>query len=101
MKEKQYAVEVLEKYQHGKYGKTFYFGMYLPGFSKKDAENVGIEELAGMSFDEINSRCVYPEQQKPWQIFAQGEHERKHGKGAAIGFEIAEQFFSCRAYIEK
>lgn len=101
MQEKQYAVEVLEKHQHGKYGKAFYFGMYVPGFSKKDAENVAMEELAGMSFAEINSRCIDPERQKPWDIWYRPDHERKHGKNAAIGFELAEMFFSCRAYIER
>ena len=98
MKEKQYAVEVLERYQHGRYGKRFYFGMYLPGFSKKDAESVGIETLAGMTFDEINSRCV-DDKMKPWQCWHQGEHERENGKSAPIGMELAEAFFCCRAYV--
>ena len=99
MKEKQYAVEVLEKYQHGRYGKRFYFGMYLPGFSKKDAEEVGFEELAGMTWKEINERCV-DDKQKPWQMWHQPEYERQYGKDAPIGFEMARAFFSCRAYIE-
>lgn len=98
---KQYAVEVLEKYQHGKYGKTYYFGLYLCGFNKKDAEEVGIETLAAMSFDEIKQRCVNPDREYPWEIWWQKEHERKNGKGAPIGFENAEAFFCCRAYIEK
>jgi len=99
MKERQYAVEVLEKHQHGRYGKRFYFGMYLPGFSKKDAESVGIETLAGMSFDEIKSRCV-DDGMKPWECWHQCEHEKKNGKDAPIGFELAEMFFCCKAYIE-
>lgn len=99
MKERQYAVEVLEKHQHGRYGKRFYFGMYLPGFSKKDAEAVGIETLAGMSFDEINARCV-DEGMKPWECWHQHEHEGKNGKDAPIGFDLAEAFFCCKAYIE-
>lgn len=100
MKEKQYAVEVLEKHQHGRYGKRFYFGMYLPGFSKKDAEAVGIEELAGMTFDEINKRCA-EDGMKPWEVWYQPEHEKKNGKDCPIGFELAEMFFCCKAYIEK
>ena len=99
-KERQYAVEVLEKHQHGKYGKSFYFGMYLPGFSKKDAEEVGIETLAAMSFNEIKSRCV-DDGMKVWEIWWQYDHERKNGKDAPIGIELADRFFCCRAYIEK
>jgi hypothetical protein len=98
-KEKQYAVEVLEKHQHGKYGKRFYFGMYLPGFNKKDAEGVGIETLASMTFDEINARCI-DERQNPWEMWHQPQHERENGKDAPIGFDLAEKFFCCRAYIE-
>lgn len=94
--EKQYAVEVIQRYSHGRYGKDFYFGMYIPGFSKKDAEEVGMETLAGMTFDEINSRCVN-NNQKPWQIW--DEHE--YGNQKPIGFELAERYFVCRAYIEK
>ena len=98
--EKQYAVEVLQRYSHGRYGKDFYFGMYLPAFNKKDAEEVGIETLAGMTWNEINSRCI-DNKQKPWMVWHQGEHERIHGADAPIGFENAEKFFSCKAYIEK
>lgn len=91
-KEKQYAVEVLEKHQHGRYGKRFYFGMYLPGFSKKDAEEVGIETLAEMTFNEINSRCV-DEKMKPWECW-------RIEKDTPIGIELANMFFCCKAYIE-
>ena len=97
---KQYAVEVLEGHQHGRYGKDYYFGMYLWGFNKKDAEDVGIEELANMSFREINERCI-DDRQKPWQMWHQQEHEREFGEDAPIGIENAEMFFTCRAYIEK
>lgn len=98
--EKQYAVEILERHQHGRYPKEFYFGMYLPGFSKKDAEEVAIETLSEMTFKEINERCVNGNKMHPWQTWHQQEHERKNGADAPIGFELAEAFFSCRAYIE-
>lgn len=93
---KQYAVEVLQRCSHGRYGKDFYFGMYLCGFNKKDAEEVGIETLAEMTFEEINNRCV-EKFQKPWQIW----DEYKHGLTTPIGRELAEKYFTCRAYIEK
>ena len=92
---KQYAVEVVQRYSHGRYGKDFYFGMYVPGFSKKDAECVAIEMVSEMTFEEINNRCV-DKGQKPWQIYA--EHE--HGADKPIGIEQAEFFFDCKAYIE-
>lgn len=94
-KERQYAVEVTSRYSHGKYGKTFYFGMYLPGFSKKDAEEVGMETLANMTFKEINERCI-DGVGKPWKTW----HETQVGESDPIGFEMAELFFSCKAYIE-
>lgn len=97
---KQYAVEVVQKHQHGRYGKDFYFGMYLYGLNKKDAEEVGMEELAQMSFKEIDERCV-DSKMKPWHIWTKDEHERTNGVDAPIGFENAEKFFACRAYIEK
>ena len=93
-KERQYAIEVLERHQHGKWGKEFYFGMYLPAFSKKDAEEVGIEELASMSFAEITSRCV-DDRKKPWQFF-----EDNNEKDIPIGRSLAEKYFTCKAYIE-
>lgn len=99
-REKQYAIEVLEAHRHGKYGKQFYFGMYIPGFNKKDAEAVGIETLAEMTFKEINARCV-DKKMKPWEVWYQPEHERENGENAPIGIDLAEAFFSCRAYIEK
>lgn len=95
-REKQYAVEVIQRYSHGRYGKDFYFGLYLPGFSKKDAEEVGIETIAAMTFDEINKRCV-DDKQKPWQVW----DERQYGTTKPIGFDLAEKYFTCRAYIEK
>jgi hypothetical protein len=37
---------------------------------------------------------------KPWEIWHQREHEEKNGKNAPIGFDLAEAFFCCKAYIE-
>ena len=95
-KEKQYAVEVVQRFAHGRYGKEFYFGMYLHGFSKKDAEEVGIETIAAMTFNEINTRCIEGKM-RPWQVW----DEEQYGKDKPIGFELAEKYFTCKAYIEK
>ena len=95
--EKQYAVEILERYSHGHYGKTYYFGMYVPGFSKKDAEEVAIEMLSEMTFDEITKRCVDENPlSKPWTFWG----DYPHWIGKPIGLENADRFFSCKAYIE-
>lgn len=93
--ERQYAVELLEKHQHGRYGKEFYFGMYVPGFSKKDAEEVALETVAGMSFNEIVSRTV--DRKKPfWEsLYMAGKD-----LDAPVGMEFAERFFTYKAYIE-
>ena len=93
---KQYAVEVTERFSHGRHGKTFYFGLYLCGFNKKDAEEVGYETLAEMTFDEINETCV-SDGMKPWQIYDQ----IAYGSDRPIGFELAEKYFQCKAYIER
>ena len=94
-RDKQYAVEVLSLSRHGKYGKTFYFGMYIPAHSKKDAEDLAMETLSEMTFREINERCV-SDNMKPWQVY----HENYYGSEKSIGIEYATQFFSVRAYIE-
>lgn len=95
---KQYAVEVISKHSHGRYGKEFYFGMYLWGFNKKDAEEVGMETLAAMSIDEINSRSVQPIDWDWWT--SAWLFKKEHGTSAPIGFELAGEGFCCRAYIE-
>lgn len=99
--ERQYAVEVLEKWQHGKYGKRFYFGLYVPGFNKADAEAVAEEVVAGMNFYELNSRCVDPEKDKPWTVWHEAEQKRRNGENAPIGFDFTGKFFTFKAYIEK
>ena len=60
-----------------------------------------VDKAFGPWFNEIKSRCVDQHRQYPWEIWWQGEHERKNGENAPIGFELAESFFTCRAYIEK
>ena len=90
---KQYAVEVLERIKRGHEERRYYFGMYLPGFNKKDAEEVGLETLAGMTFEEIESCCIRHDE-KPWELMMQ----KPTGN---IGWDLACKYFSCRAYIER
>lgn len=95
-KEKQYAVEILEKMQHGRWGKDFYFGMYVPGFSKKDAEEVALEMVAGMTFNEIKTATV--DKMKGFWNCCYDMYKKDHNK--PVGFEFAEKYFTYRAYIE-
>ena len=97
--EKQYAVELLEKHQHGKYGKEFYFGLYVPGFNKKDAEEVALETVSRMTFNEIVERTV--DRMKPfWEILYR-PHWLPDGKtDVPVGMEFAQRFFTFKAYIE-
>lgn len=97
--ERQYAVELLEKYQHGRYAKEFYFGMYVPGFSKKDAEEVALETVSQMSLNEIKSRVV--DRAKPFWDTIHAEFWTEHGDpNKPVGMKFAEQFFTYKAYIE-
>lgn len=97
--ERQYAVELLEKYQHGCYGKCFYFGLYVPGFSKKDAEEVALETVAGMSLNEIKERTVDSEKNFWGTLYL--PNWTPHGDPTKpVGMEFAERFFTYKAYIE-
>ena len=95
--EKQYAVEVIERHQHGMHGKEMYFGLYVPGFNKSDAEEVAMETIAAMTFGEINSRCIKQgDFCHPWHVWDQP----RIGTDTPIGFDMAEKYFTCKAYIE-
>ena len=96
-KERQYAVECLEKVQHGRYEKEFYFGLYVPAFSKKDAQEVALEMVAGMTLDEIKTATV-DKMKSYWDYFYASHHHRDPKQ--PVGFEFAEEFFTYRAYIE-
>lgn len=98
MAEKMYMVDVIERHQHGRYGKRFYFDMPVCGVSKKDVEGKAAKIMAGMTFDEINARCV-DKKMKPWQCWHQEEHEWKNGKSVPIGMELVGMFFGFRIRI--
>ena len=89
---RQYRVEVLEKHQHGKYGKDLYFPLALYGYNKSDAECFAMEVLAGMNWDDIERSCIN-QNDKPWM-----NYHRKEEPGGYIGFDRAYQFFTVHAY---
>lgn len=89
---RQYRVDVLEKHQHGRYGKDLYFPLALYGYNKEDAECFAIEVLAGMSWDDIERSCI-KQDEKPWM-----HYHRQEEQGGFIGFERARTFFTVRAY---
>lgn len=55
---KQYEVEVMGKYFHGRYGKEHYFGMVLSCDSCKSAESFAEELVSVMTYEEFFDRCV-------------------------------------------
>lgn len=98
---KQYAVEVLEKGSHGKYGKDFFFGMYLWGYNKQDAVDAAYTELSEMTIDELCERATDDKMKYYLNAsFAIYMHNKEYGEDAPIGIEIAEKLFTCKAYIE-
>ena len=96
MKQRQYAVDVLERYSHGIYGKEKYTSWLLSETSKARACCFAAEIVAGMTWREIlkekyghdnflsNIFC-------PWGCKLDDQ----------IGHEGAEKYFSYRASIEE
>ena len=95
---KQYAVECLGTYRHGKYGKDFYFGLYVPAYSKKDAIEAAITVVAEMSFDDIVEATI--DENKCFWTQLVG-HNYSKDKSQPVGLEFVETFFSFRPYIEQ
>ena len=54
---KQYEVEIMGKYSHGRYGKERYFGMILSADSCKNAESFAEDIIFEMTFEEFFERC--------------------------------------------
>lgn len=86
----QYRVEVLEKHSHGRKGKGMYFALALYGFNLYDAELVGREVVAGMSWEEIEKYCIHET-----KIVVFSDNRKK-----PIGFEMADKYFSFHAYTD-
>lgn len=97
--ERQYAVEVLERFQHGKYGKDFYFGLYVPGYNKKDAEQVAFETVAGMTFNEIKER-TRDQVKSRWDIIYKPAWLPDGNPEKPVGIKFVESFFTFKAYTE-
>ena len=55
---KNYSVEVLSKESHGRYGKSYFFGMCVSAANKKMAESFVEELVDDMTFDEFLEWCV-------------------------------------------
>lgn len=93
-REKCYAVEVLSKMKHGKYGRNFYFGMYVGGFNKQHAEWGAFDILSTYSVNELQQYTVDAEKDY-WRII------NVEDRDAPIGYEMAERLFACKAYVEE
>ena len=94
---RQYAVECLGTYRHGKYGRDFFFGLYVPAYSKKDAIEAAITVIAEMSFNDIVEATI--DGNKAFWKMLVGYHYRKD-TSQPVGLEFVEKYFSFKPYIE-
>ena len=90
---KQYAVEILERYAHGVYGKERYTVWCLSETSKKGACSFASEMIAGMTWAQILT-----------EKYGEGNDNGKNTLipwgcrlDDVIGYENASKFFSYRA----
>lgn len=91
---REYNVEILGKYSHGVYGKEFFFGMYLCGFSKADVSGIAMEILANMTLGEFKDRCPM---KSHWFILHYGSCLDWDTK---LGYGLVNESFSVRANIK-
>lgn len=87
---KQYDVEVLGKYSHGRDGKNYYYGMGLAAYSKSGAENFAFDILSEMTFEEIANSCL-----DGWRSFFLTLSTKHPG---IIGPDLVDKYFSFKAY---
>lgn len=86
MKDKTYSVEVLEKYSHGKYGKTYFFGLCVSATSKKSAETFAEELVNEMDMNEFLFHCIDESKETARQyIFGMGMKKPELSFKAYIG----------------
>ena len=107
MKERQYEVEVYERYSHGCYGKQHYFGWILSSDKKANAESFAFEILAGMTPNELMKEsdgkirvdiCGW----HTWESLGNGKVRYvKLDNDKPIGYEDAEKRFTVKARLFK
>lgn len=102
MKERQYEVEVYERYSHGCWGKTHYFGWILSSDKKANAESFTLEILAGMTPNEIHKESD-GKFNASFGLFryvpiGDGKYRSKLiDKNEPLGYEEAERRFTVKA----
>lgn len=105
MKEKQYEVEVYEKYSHGCWGKQHYFGWVLSSDKIANAESFALEILAGMTPNEICKESDGRLKYDPfiWHTFEPTEDGKYRyvvlDPDKPIGYEMAEKRFTVKARV--
>ena len=90
---KNYAVDVLEKYSHGIYGKEKFTSWRLSETSKQRACSFAAEIIAGMTWQEILSEAR-PDEYLQMYVPAGCKLDE------LIGHENAEKYFSYRAVLD-
>jgi hypothetical protein len=107
MKERQYEVEVYERYSHGCYGKQHYFGWILSSDKKANAESFALEILGRMTPNELHKESdgklrtdVYG-----WHKFVPTQDGKYKyvilDNDEPIGYEEAEKRFTVKARLFK
>ncbi len=108
MKERQYEVEVYERYSHGCYGKVHYFGWILSADKKENAESFALDIIAGMTPNELvqeaNGRMV-PPGVSGWHIWEKQENGKMKyiqlDNNKPVGYNYAENNFTVKARLFK
>lgn len=108
MKERQYEVEVYEKYSHGCWGKRHYFGWILSSDKKENAESFALDIIAGMSPNELvkeaDGKMVPPGVcgWHTWEDLGNGKRRWvKLDNDKPVGYEFAEGNFTVKARLFK
>lgn len=90
---KDYAVEVVSRYQSGPYGKAKYTTWCLSDTSKANVCAFGMEIIAGSTWREILSQRYDEEFQMKLHM------PSEYSLDDVIGYDNAERFFQTRAYL--
>lgn len=95
-KSKMYAVEVLERCSHGRYGKELMFQLCLCTTSIARAKDFAFDVLAGMTKNEILLACTNDSARSYIELL----WPLRNLNDTPIGFENAIKFFSTKAYFD-
>ena len=96
---KQYAVDVLGKHSHGRYGKELYTSWCLSHTSKAGAEDFALDILSGKTWGELIEEIEILKDKRMGELesIRYIVWENGYQESDIIGLENAERFFSFKA----